>query len=193
MYQLMKYDCIIFLTYIEKYHFTEENIMGITIRKATPEDANIYTDCQISCFQSAYKGIVSDEYLSNMLAEKDQRVEKYKKTFKDPGDCEYYCVMYEEKMVGFLIVNKNCDKENPGIWAIYLVEEFWGKGYGKEMLNFAINELKHVNPNEISLWVFEENYRARRFYEKHNLSFDGMKREVKYGKSLVQLKYVLNL
>lgn len=169
--------------------------MEINIRKALPEDAYNYTDCHISCFQSAYKGIVPDEYLKNMLAEKEQRVEKYKKSLTDPGNCEYYCVVYTKRMLGFLIINKSRNEDKSGIgeiWAIYLIEEFRGKGHGKEMLNFAINELKRVEQKEIFLWVFEENIRARRFYEKHNFSFDGIKREVKYGKPLVQLRYVLN-
>jgi len=44
----------------------EENIMGLTIRKALPEDAYKYTICHISIWQSAYKGIVPEEYLKNM-------------------------------------------------------------------------------------------------------------------------------
>ncbi len=169
--------------------------MGITIRKALPEDAYDYTVCLISCWQSAYKGIVPDEFLENMLKEKEQRVERYRKNLTDPGECEYYCVMYSERMIGFLIINKSFNKDKSGIggiWAVYLIEEFRGKGYGEEMLNFAINELKRAEQKEIFLWVFEENNRARRFYEKHSFSFDGTKREVKYGKPLVELRYVFN-
>jgi hypothetical protein len=53
--------------------------MKIIIRKALPEDAYDYAACHISCFQSAYKEIIPDEYLNNMLTEKEQLVEKYKK------------------------------------------------------------------------------------------------------------------
>jgi len=162
--------------------------MGIIIRKALPEDAYELTICHISCFQSAYKGIVADEFLENMLAEKEQRVERYKKSLLDPGDCVYYCVVYAGRIIGFLIIHKK-DGE---IWAIYLIEEFRNKGYGKEMLDFAIKELNRMGHKEVFLWVFEENIGARRFYERHNLNFDGTKREVKYGKSLVQLRYVIS-
>ena len=162
--------------------------MGITIRKAFPEDANSLNDCIISCWLSAYKGIVPDEYLSNMLAEKDNRAKKCKDNLINPGNCEYFCVFYKNKMIGFLIIHKT-DGE---IWAIYLVEEFCGKGYGKKVFDFAINELRLLGHTQISLWVFEENNRARRFYEKHNFYFDRKKREMTYGKPLVQLKYVCN-
>jgi ribosomal protein S18 acetylase RimI-like enzyme len=169
------------------------NPMEMTIRKALPEDAYDYADCHISCFQTAYKGIVSDEYLINMLAEKEKLVEKYKKSLTDPGDCEYYCVIYAERMIGFLIINKSLSEDKSGIgeiWAIYLIKEFRGIGYGKQMLSFALNELKQQK--EIFLWVFEDNKRARRFYEKSSFCFDGIKREVNYGKPLVQLRYVFD-
>jgi len=164
--------------------------MGIIIRRALPEDAYDYTVCHISIWQSAYKGIVPDEYLNNMSAELEQRVEKYKNTLSNPGDCEYYCVMLSNKMIGFITINP-CTRE---IWAIYLSKEFWGSGYGKEMLDFSINRLNRERPSEISLWVFEDNGRARRFYEKNNFTFDGTKRSVDWygGVPLVQLKYVLN-
>ncbi len=169
--------------------------MGIIIRKALPQDAYNYTVCHISCWQSAYKGIVPDEFLKNMSTEIERRFEKYKKALATVGDSEYYCVTYAERMIGFIIIDKSHDEDKSGvgeIWAIYLIEEFCGKGYGKEMLDFAIKELKRLKPKEIYLWVFEENNRARQFYEKFNFSFDGTKREVNYGKSLVQLRYVHN-
>jgi len=162
--------------------------MGITIRKALPEDSYNYTICHISIWQSAYKGIVPDEYLSNMSNEVEQRVEKYIDDLTNPGDCEYYCVMLSEKMIGFIIIEL-CTGE---IWAIYLFKEFWGSGYGKEMLDFAACALEQAGHNQVSLWVFEDNGRARRFYDKHSFAFDGTKREVNWygGVPLVQLRYV---
>ena len=119
--------------------------MELRIRKAVAEDAIIYTNCLISCWQSAYKGIVPDGFLNNMVVEKEKRIGRFKNAFTNPGDCAYYCVMHEEKMVGFLCINKNRSGNTPDvgeIWAIYLIEEYWGKGYGKELLDFEINELK---------------------------------------------------
>lgn len=169
--------------------------MDITIRKALPEDASDYTACHISCWQSAYKGIVTDEYLESMLVKKEQIIEHYKKALTDPGDCEYYCVIYESKMIGWIIINKSLGKDNAyigEIWAVYLTQKFWGKGHGRVMLDFAVNELKFAKCARIFLWVFEANERARQFYEKHNFSFSGEKRKVtRYGSPLVQLKYVL--
>jgi hypothetical protein len=37
--------------------------MGINIRKALQKDAFDYAKDHIACWQAAYKGIISDEYL----------------------------------------------------------------------------------------------------------------------------------
>ena len=66
--------------------------MKIDIRKAMPEDAQEFTDCLISCWQSAYGEIVPKEYLENMIIEREQRLNRNINSFKNPGNCEYYCV-----------------------------------------------------------------------------------------------------
>ncbi|MCL2461081.1 MAG: GNAT family N-acetyltransferase [Defluviitaleaceae bacterium] len=166
--------------------------MKVLIRKALPEDAADYADCVISCWQSAYKGIVPEGYLSDMSANRGQWVEKYGKALADPGDCGYYCAIYADEMIGFLIINGN-HKDN--FWAIYLIEGFRGKGFGAVMLNFAINELARAGDRQICLWVFKENKKAIRFYEKHGFVFDGTDRVVDWygGVPLVELRYALNL
>ena len=68
--------------------------MKVMIRKALPEDAYNYAMCHISCWQSAQKGIGSDEFLYDMMVKKEQRIERYRKVLTEPGDCEYYCVLY---------------------------------------------------------------------------------------------------
>ena len=163
--------------------------MTISIRKALPEDAYEYALCRISCHQSAYKGIMPDDYLSNLSTEADKFAARFQKDFSTPGTCEFFCVNHSEKMVGFLII----DTADCEIWAIYLTEEFRGMGCGKQILDFAVERLLPVSKGEISLWVLEENHKARRFYEKHGLAFNGVKREMHYGKALTALKYVLNV
>jgi len=161
----------------------------MTIRRALPEDAYDWAVCRISCWQSAYKGIFSEEIINNMPSEKEQHIERYKKCLTDQGNIEYYSVVLSEKMmIGSLVI----DRINSEIWAIYLLEQFWGKGYGKKIMDFAVNELKCEKTKEIYLWVFEKNHRARRFYEKYGFRADGAQKESgRYGIPLVELRYVL--
>jgi len=169
--------------------------MEIVIRKALPEEAYEYTSCHISCWQSAYRGIVPDEFLDNMPAEIARRTERFRQLLSEP-DFDSYCVMYGDRMIGLLTFGKNRDEDKPysgEIGGMYLVGEFWDKGYGGKMMDFAKNELKRMGYDEVSLWVLEENARARRFYERHGFVFDGAKKEIHIGKPLIEIRYSLAL
>jgi len=52
--------------------------------------------------------------------------------------------------------------------------------------------LKSMGYREIILWTFEENKRARYFYEKYGFVLDGAKKEMNKGKALVAVRYVYN-
>ena len=60
------------------------------------------------------------------------------------------------------------------------------------MLETALEEMRAAGKKRVWLWAFEENHRARRFYEKHGFRWDGARRvsefdgamEVRYGKEL---------
>jgi GNAT superfamily N-acetyltransferase len=169
--------------------------MKITIRKALPGDAYDYTLCHIACWQAAYRGIVPDEFLNKMPAEAERRTERFRQSLSG-HDREFYCVMNENRMVGRLIFGKSRDEDKSEageIDAIYLIKEFWGKGHGKEMLDFAMKRLKSMGYSEVILWTLEENSRGRRFYEKHGFVLDSSKKELEFGKSLTCVRYVFNI
>lgn len=57
------------------------------------------------------------------------------------------------------------------IISIYLLPQYIGKGYGRPLLEAAIDELVKLGYSDIFLWVLEENKRARKFYEKVGFTF----------------------
>ena len=58
-----------------------------------------------------------------------------------------------------------------GIWILYL--NYIGLGLGKRTMNWIKEEIKSRGYDKISLWVLEENNRARSFYEKIGFVTDG--------------------
>ena len=79
--------------------------MEFTIRKALPEDAHEYAVCAIAAWKSAYKGIVSDEYLESMPHHLIERTENYTHRFKDPNS-HFYLSTYEGKPIGTWLLAK---------------------------------------------------------------------------------------
>ena len=163
----------------------------IIVRRVLPNDAYGFALCKNKSWQSAYRGIVPAEYLEGLSAEKQS--EWVRKWITEQKESEFYCVTKDDEIIGVLVVNPCRDEDRPDsgeLTAIYLLEEYWDKGYGREMMDFAINALNQMGFDEIIVWVLEENSRARRFYEKFNFVFDGTMKEIEIGKPLVEIRYV---
>ena len=55
--------------------------------------------------------------------------------------------------------------------------EAWGSGAGTALLAAGVEELRRQGYAEASLWVLEDNPRARRFYEREGWTLDGARKE----------------
>lgn len=165
--------------------------MSFIIRQTSISEAYDVAKVHVLSWQSAYKGIILDDYLNNMSVE--TRAEKFKNNYDTVKDDSFVAVE-DEKIIGVLAVHKcfDADVVDCGeVEAIYLLPEFWGSGYGKQLMDFAINALKERGYNDIYLWVLEENIRARRFYEKYGFVADGTSKEINIGKLLAEMRYLL--
>ena len=66
-----------------------------------------------------------------------------------------------------------------------------GKGYGRALLQAAVDKLAEMGCTDILLWVLAENERAKKFYEKNGFSASGAYLDDNIGgKSLKELQYV---
>lgn len=80
------------------------------------------------------------------------------------------------------------------IVSIYFLPQYIGKGYGKSLLDKAVEELKYRGFQYILLWVLEDNHRARKFYEKYGFIFNGeYKNDNIGGKELREVMYVYQI
>ena len=76
------------------------------------------------------------------------------------------------------------------IVSIYFLPQYIGKGYGKYLLAAAVKELELLGFFDIFLWVLEDNFRARRFYEREGFKFSGKYLDNNIGgKELRELQY----
>lgn len=72
------------------------------------------------------------------------------------------------------------------IVAIHSLPESWGTGLGHAMLTEALEE---IGEKPVFLWAFQDNQRARRFYEKHGFRWDGRERVSEFD-GAVEVRYV---
>ena len=78
--------------------------------------------------------------------------------------------------------------------SLYLLPRCAGKGIGKALMDAAAAGLKSMGFSRMFLWVLEDNYRARRFYEKAGFRLGpGILNDEICGKALRELQYVKEL
>lgn len=136
------------------------------IRKVASGDAETLAYIQTESWKAAFKEILEEEELircTNM--ERATRMyESLLETKKGNGylleiDGKGHCIAWwdvtrEEDMPDFA-----------ELICIHSLQNNWGKGYGSKMMDKVLADMKDAGYKKVMLWVFEENMRARTFYE----------------------------
>lgn len=141
------------------------------VRYARREDAAVLGRIMALSFRSAFAGFISGQTLDRCAVAEN---------------CAgLFQAILEERKMGVLLGGIDgrpqgllvfAEREDgwTEIEAIHSLPESWGSGLGKGLLEFALDE---TNARQgVGLWAFEENRRARRFYEKHGLRWTGERR-----------------
>lgn len=77
------------------------------------------------------------------------------------------------------------------IISLYLLDAYIGKGYGRALLQTAVDALIKHGYREIFLWVLEENRRARDFYAAYGFTASAEYTQTDIGgKPLREIRYV---
>ena len=140
---------------------------NIIIRNIKKEDIPQVVDIQISGWQTAYRGIIDDDYLDSMSRE--AFIERRNKDYNKNG---FIIVEANNEILAFAryVDNNSFSPETPEIdceiTALYTKPDLKGKGLGTKMFNYILNEFKKLNKTKMIIWCLKENYPARKFYEK---------------------------
>lgn len=157
--------------------------MDTYVRKMIIEDIEAVRELYTSGWQNAFKGIVPQEYLDNMNLD----------DWAPPLEGAY--ILTDGKnILGTSSISAARDESFKGwgeIISLYVLPELIGQGYGHILFEFVKGKLLELGYNHIYLTVFEDNMRARKFYEKHGFSWNNERLPLNVGgKDLVELRYV---
>jgi RimJ/RimL family protein N-acetyltransferase len=169
--------------------------MGIYIRYANKDDADIIALINSKSFHQAFQGIIPDEFLKEKFSYERLKDRLCKELCEGTTTS---CVMYKDDIpMGMLTFAKDDNKERDNseidIWRIYLLPEYWGQNLGMEFIDWGIKELKRKRYKKVALWVVEENVRARKFYEKIGFIHEGEIRIINPGREIKEYRYIKHL
>ena len=153
----------------------------MTVRNADFQDMALASQIMVTSFRTAFSGFVSQQTMDSCT---------------DPENCRAMLetIFLEGKMhfliggdQGFLCWQETGDGAE--IVAIHSLPESWGTGLGRAMLSHALAE---IGNRPVYLWAFRDNIRARRFYEKQGLRWDGTERISEFD-GAVEVRYINNM
>ncbi len=167
------------------------------VRTAKKEDIDDIARIHVKTWQCAYKGQVPQDYLDSLSVEK--RKQKWENIFKKKEDSqENYVATINDRIVGFASVGYNRDSDSSSesgeLYAIYIDQDFLGRGAGSLLLKQGIEWLKGKGYKRAILWVLSTNEEAKSFYEHRGWVFDGKEKTVNEpGFNLQEMRYTINI
>ena len=130
--------------------------MNYIIRKVKITDAHDITRVVTISWNEAYKGIVPDEELEKLKHNEKEREEKFINNYNG----NMIVLEIDNKVVGFANYGKAHDEVYPNageIIALYLIKKYQKNGFGRMLVNKAIEELKKMGYNKMIIACLKGN------------------------------------
>lgn len=160
----------------------------VRIRLATVADAEAVAAVRRASWFAAYSGIIDMAVIDRVTAPSD--ADQMRVRFKSrPGQKVLVAVSDEDAAVlGF--ASYGPEREPGGatwppvsaagaaghsgeLYALYVHPRWWSTGTGRELMARVLQRLTRDRYRDVTLWVLEQNARARRFYEIAGFAPDG--------------------
>jgi GNAT superfamily N-acetyltransferase len=159
----------------------------VRIRIATAADAHAIETIRVRGWQSAYRHVFPAEDLDGLPIDSGRwrvRLET------PPPGWATFVAEADASVVGFASVGPSRDEDGIGeLYAIYVDPDAWSTGAGRALIERAEEQLR-AEYDSASLWVLEDNPRARTFYERAGWAADGdRKAEERFGVRAAEVRY----
>lgn len=167
--------------------------MTSRVRLARAEDAAAIARVHVETWQSAYAGIIPDDYLVRLgnLLERKPRQAALAPTVRETtlvadvdGDVVGYASFGPARRAG-LRLEQRFDAE---IYTLYVLPDYQGRGLGGKLLRRAFRALDARGCSGVIVWVLEANP-SRYFYERMAGSSVARRTERFAGADLAELAY----
>lgn len=155
--------------------------MGWVVRKATRDDVPALAKVNVEAWRHAYRGIVPDSFLDGMdVARREQGWARW--VALPPPDSVFVATDGGAEVVAYSVVSavREAEDAHPALptaelCAIYVTPAVLGAGAGHAVHEAGVTAMAAGGFRHAVLWVFEDNLVARRFYERHGWTSDGVR------------------
>jgi len=169
----------------------------VQIRPAAPADAPALGRLHVRAWQSAYRGMLPDDYLDALDAQAEPRERMWRDLIERPRDGQTLLVAEDGRaVVGFCHTARA--REGPPdlgeLFSIYVDPDRIGTGLGAALMRPSLDAMRAAGFPAAVLWVLDANDLARRFYERFGWRPDGtVKEETLWGVTVREVRYRIEL
>ena len=142
------------------------------IRPSEPDDYPGIVDVRIRGWRATYSHVMPAGFLDRMEALRDREIDGRRARRGETAFVEYVGTI-DDRIVGWAISGDPTDPDAPAgreLYSLYTNAATHGSGLATALLDAVLGDAS------ASLWVLEDNPRARAFYEKSRFTFDGTRK-----------------
>ena len=157
------------------------------VRLGTRDDALAIETIRVRAWRVAYRHVLPANELDAMPIDGSRWRDRLA---RPPAGWSTFVVEDAGAVVGFASVGPSRDEGGIGeLYAIYVDPESWSTGAGRALILSSEEQLARAY-REATLWVLEDNPRARAFYERAGWHADGARKaEVRWGVHAPEVRY----
>jgi len=162
--------------------------LDVELRVGRPDDAPRLATVFVSAWRGAYGGVVSEETLNRL---DEDEIAPWLETLVGSSDSTTVVAETDERdLLGFCRFGPDPEDSRVGhIFSLYVSAPSSGRGIGHRLLSRALEDLGRRGLDPVTLWVFEKNAPARRFYATFGFCPDGTRRvEPEYDAEKIRLR-----
>ncbi|MFD7401779.1 GNAT family N-acetyltransferase [Streptomyces sp. NPDC059866] len=172
-------------------------VSGLRIRELTAADCDRVAEIRIGGWQTAYRGLIPQEYLDALDVAEDAERHRTRLAQGD-GSVVNLVAELNGEVLGWACHGPYRDGEvrtaDAELYAIYVHPERYGAGLGQALLTESVRQCTAAGHARMLLWVLKENALARRFYERAGFRTDGAEEPFEVaGTEVPEVRYVREL
>ena len=161
------------------------------VRDATPADVRAIAEIRVASWRATYAGLIPEGVLAGMDVGRNEAWLTGR--LADPSASHTLVVEDEGGVVGYALLGASRDLDAPGIGeveAIYVAPKALGQGFGRALMEAALNRFVEAGFRAAILWVLTGNVPARRFYQQAGFVPDGHARMLTFdGTPVEEIRY----
>ncbi len=166
------------------------------IRYASVEDIHGMGRVYADTWKAAYRGIIPQDFLDGLMPAWWE--DRYRQTLGKEGMPKSVVLLLDGQIIGVSSIMKTRDEDLSEafgeIISLYVLPEYWHRGFGSHILDFVTGELKAMGFAYCVLWTLEENLRAQAAYERFGFTRDGGRKSLEFaGQPVWEIRYRMPL